>query len=57
MGQDVEITNSDDHASHDGLLNRIVHKTCDHKDVNPCITSREDDQLGTIALVDHNLTN
>jgi len=56
-GQDVEITNGDDHASHDGVLNWIVHETCDEKDVNPCVTTREDGQIGTIALVDHNSTN
>jgi hypothetical protein len=46
-----------DHASHDGVLNRIVHETCDDKNVNPCITAREDGQLGTIALIDHNSRN
>jgi hypothetical protein len=55
--QDVEITNGDDHASRDGVSNRIVHKTYDDKDVHPCIIAREDGQLGTIALVDHNSTN
>jgi hypothetical protein len=57
MGQDVEVINNDDHASHDGVSNRIVHKTCDDKDVNPCTTTKEDGQLGTIALANHNLTN
>ncbi len=56
MGQDVEVTDNDDHAFHDGVLNRIVHhKTCDDKDVYPCVTTGEDGQLGTIALIDQNL--
>ncbi len=29
MGQDVEVINNDDHASCDGVSNRIVHKTYD----------------------------
>ncbi len=57
MGQDVEVINGDDHASRDGVSNRIVHKTYDDKDVHPCIIAGEDGQVGTIALVDHNLTN
>jgi hypothetical protein len=57
MGQDVEVINDDDHASHDGVSNRIVHKICDDKDVNPCTTTKEDGQLGTIALVNHNSTD
>ncbi len=55
MGRDVEITNNDEHASHEGVLNRIVHETCDDKDVHPCVTVKEDGQLGTIALINHNL--
>jgi hypothetical protein len=58
VGQDVEVIDSDDHAFCDGVLNRIVHhKTCDDKDVHPCVITREDGQLGTITLVDHNSTN
>ncbi len=57
MGRDVEIIDNDDHAFHDGVSNRIMHETCDDKDVNPCITLGEDGQLGTIALIDHNSTN
>jgi len=56
VGQDVEIINNDDHAFCDGVSNRIVHhKTCDDKDVHPCVTIGEDGQLGTIELIDHNL--
>jgi hypothetical protein len=44
VGQDVNVTNGDDHASCDGVLNRIVHKTCDNKDVHPCVTIGEDGQ-------------
>jgi hypothetical protein len=42
VGRDVEITNNHDHASHDGVSNRIVHKTCDDKDMHPCVTIGED---------------
>jgi len=45
VGRDVDITNNDEHASHDGVLSRIVHETCDDKDVHPCITAKEDGQL------------
>ncbi len=55
--EDVEVTNNDNHASHDGVSNRIVHKTCDDKYVHICITTKEDGQLGTIALIDHNSIN
>ncbi len=54
MGWDVEITNGDEHASHDGVLNRIMHETCDDKDVHPCIIAKEDNQLRTITLINHN---
>jgi hypothetical protein len=57
VGQNVEITDDDDHASCDGVSNRIVHETCDNKNVHPCIIAREDDQLGTIALINNNSTN
>jgi hypothetical protein len=43
VGRDVEVTNDDNHASHDGVSNRIVHKTCDDKYVHICITTREDE--------------
>jgi hypothetical protein len=54
VGWDVEVTNNDNHASHDGVPNRIVHKTCDDKYVHICIITREDGQLRTIALINHN---
>jgi hypothetical protein len=57
VGQDVEVTDGDDHAFCDGYSNRIVNETCDYKDVYPCVTAREDHQLRTIVLVDNNLTN
>ncbi len=37
VGQNVEVTDGDDHASCDGVSTRIVHKTCDEKDVHPCV--------------------
>jgi len=38
VGQDVEIIDNDDHAFRVGVSNRIVHhKTCDDKDVHPCV--------------------
>jgi hypothetical protein len=57
VGRNVEIAYDDDHVLRDGVSNRIVHKRCDDKDVHPHITIGEDGQFGTIALVDHNLTN
>ncbi len=42
VGRHVEITDNHDHASRDGVSNRIVHKTCDDKDMHPCVTTRED---------------
>ncbi len=44
VGQDVDVTNGDDHAFRDGVSNRIVHETCDKKDVHPCVTTGEDGQ-------------
>ncbi len=37
VGQDVEVTDDDNHASRDGVSIRIVHKTCDDKDVHPLL--------------------
>ncbi len=42
VGRNVEITNNDDHVSRDGVSNRIVHKTCDDKDVHPCVIVGKD---------------
>ncbi len=57
VGWDVEIINGDNHASCDGVLNRIMHKTCDDKDVHPCVIAKEDGQLRAIALIDHDFAN
>jgi hypothetical protein len=57
VGQDVDVTDGYDHAFRDGIFNTIVHETCDNKDVHPCVTTREDGQLGSIALVNNNSTN
>ncbi len=57
LGQDVEVTDDDDHAFRDGVSNKIVHETYDDKDGHPCIIAREDGQLRTNVLVDHNSTN
>jgi hypothetical protein len=57
VGQDVDVTDGDDHASRDGVSNRIMHETCDNKDVHPCVTATEDGQLKTNALVNNNSTN
>jgi hypothetical protein len=57
VGRDIEVIDDDDHAFCDGVWNRIVHETCDDKDMHPCVTTKEDGQLGTIALVNHNSTN
>jgi len=44
VGWDVDVTDGDDHASHDGVSNKIVHETCDNKGVHPCIIAGEDGQ-------------
>jgi len=55
VGWNVEVIDGDNHSSCNVVSNRILHKTCDEKDEHPCVTTKEDGHLGTIALVDHNL--
>jgi len=45
VGRDVELIDNDDYASRDGVSNRIVHETCDDKDVHPCVIVGKDGQL------------
>jgi hypothetical protein len=33
--QNVDVTNGDDHAFRDGVSNKIMHETCDNKNVHP----------------------
>jgi hypothetical protein len=50
VGWDVDVIDGDDHASCDGVSNKIVHETCDNKDVNPCIIAREDGNKEPLSL-------